>query len=158
MGDYTAVLETTTTTTTRQEIHKPQPLPQPADLFSVMRGVLCQEGEDSRCKEHFWVVGLRPDNRILYVELVNSGNTTATSVNPIKVYRMAVLGKSDRILLVHNYADGKLDPSESDKRTARALMEGGKLLNIAVLDHLIISEDGYYSFLAQELMEDIKVG
>ncbi|NNJ84706.1 MAG: JAB domain-containing protein [Gammaproteobacteria bacterium] len=162
----TVVFETTTTT--RLEIQKPLlqrqttveltegekiPINQPADLFPIMRRVLLREDTNSRRKEHFWVVGLRSDNRILYIELVSLGSTTAAVVNPIEVYQLAVVNKSPCIMLVHNHTDGSLEPSEKDKEITRTLSKGGKLLGITVLDHLIISEDGYYSFLEEGLLE-----
>ena len=58
------------------------------------------------------------------------------------------------IVLVHNHIDGVMMPSEADKMTTRALIEWGKLLNIAVLDHLIISEADYFSFQEHGLMEE----
>ena len=67
---------------------------------------------------------------------------------------MAVVNKSPCIMLVHNHTDGALEPSEKDKEITRNLIEGGKLLNIQVLDHLIISDEGYYSFLEQGLIEE----
>jgi len=122
-------------------------------MFPVMRGVLRREDENSQRKEHFWVVGLQFDNRILYIELVSLGGITATVVNPIEVYQLAVVNKSPRIMLVHNHPDAAIEPSERDKALTHTLVEGGKLLKIGVLDHLIISEDGYYSFLEQGLIE-----
>nr|VFK02649.1 MAG: RadC-like JAB domain-containing protein [Candidatus Kentron sp. H]VFK03041.1 MAG: RadC-like JAB domain-containing protein [Candidatus Kentron sp. H]VFK05643.1 MAG: RadC-like JAB domain-containing protein [Candidatus Kentron sp. H] len=80
--------------------------------------------------------------------------TTATVVNSIEVYQLAVVNKSPCIMLVHNHTDGALEPSEKDKEITRNLIEGGKLLNIQVLDHLIISDEGYYSFLEQGLIEE----
>nr|VFK54599.1 MAG: RadC-like JAB domain-containing protein [Candidatus Kentron sp. TUN]VFK57808.1 MAG: RadC-like JAB domain-containing protein [Candidatus Kentron sp. TUN]VFK62307.1 MAG: RadC-like JAB domain-containing protein [Candidatus Kentron sp. TUN] len=167
MGDYKAILETTTTTTRLEirknlpkqeatvELTKEQKIPidQPADLFPIMQTVLRRENKSGRRKEHFWVVGLRSDNRILYIELVSFGGASTTIVNPIEVYQLAIVNKSYRIMLVHNHTDGALKPSESDKEITRILIEGGKLLNIEVLDHLIISEDSYFSFLEEGLIE-----
>nr|VFK52418.1 MAG: RadC-like JAB domain-containing protein [Candidatus Kentron sp. TUN]VFK52942.1 MAG: RadC-like JAB domain-containing protein [Candidatus Kentron sp. TUN] len=118
-----------------------------------MRSILLREDENSRRKEHFWVVGLRSDNRILYIELVSLGNASSAVADPLDVYQLAVVNKSSRIMVVHNHIDAGLKPSESDKTTTQNLIEGGKLLNIQVLDHLIISEDGYFSFLEEGLIE-----
>nr|VFK18206.1 MAG: RadC-like JAB domain-containing protein [Candidatus Kentron sp. LPFa]VFK33779.1 MAG: RadC-like JAB domain-containing protein [Candidatus Kentron sp. LPFa] len=65
-----------------------------------------------------------------------------------------MLDKSPHIMLVQNHTDGTLGPSKADKEVTRRLIEGGKLLNIRVSDHLIISEDGYYSFLEQGSIEN----
>ena len=88
--------------------------------------------------------------------MIGLGNASATVVDPIDVYQLALINKSQRIMLVHNHTDGGLKPSDADKEITRILTEGGKLLNIQILDHLIISEDGYYSFLEQGLIESME--
>nr|VFJ42638.1 MAG: DNA repair protein RadC [Candidatus Kentron sp. FM]VFJ43361.1 MAG: DNA repair protein RadC [Candidatus Kentron sp. FM]VFK05513.1 MAG: DNA repair protein RadC [Candidatus Kentron sp. FM] len=166
MGDHkTVVLETTTT---RLEIHSPPPpqsthitltqdqkipIDTPADLSSIMQAILRREDEESRRKEHFWVVGLRRDKRIMYIELVSLGSTTAAVVNPIEVYRSAILNKAHSIVLVHNHIDGVLSPSGPDVEITNMLIAGGKLLMIHVWDHLIISETGYYSLVEEGVIE-----
>nr|VFJ42449.1 MAG: DNA repair protein RadC [Candidatus Kentron sp. DK]VFJ48113.1 MAG: DNA repair protein RadC [Candidatus Kentron sp. DK] len=156
MGDLKAVIETT-----RLEIYIASPrhettvsltergkitVREPADLFPIMQRILLCKDKESRHKEHFWVVGFRPDNRIIYVELVGIGSTLATVASPMEIYQLAVLNKSPFITLVHNHVDGALIPSEQDKEITRFLTEGGRLLGISVVDHLIISEDEFFSF------------
>nr|VFJ76161.1 MAG: DNA repair protein RadC [Candidatus Kentron sp. FM] len=169
MGNYKAIVKTTTTT--RLEIHKPLPQPESspetsisltedqkipieesADLVPIMQAVLRREDRHSRRKEHFWVAGLRSDSRIMYIELVSLGSATAAIVNPIEVYRLAIVNKSHEIILVHNHIDGTLGASKSDQEITGMLMKGGELLGIEILDHLIISENGYFSFLEEGLM------
>nr|VFJ57945.1 MAG: DNA repair protein RadC [Candidatus Kentron sp. FM]VFJ62503.1 MAG: DNA repair protein RadC [Candidatus Kentron sp. FM]VFK13282.1 MAG: DNA repair protein RadC [Candidatus Kentron sp. FM] len=175
MGDHkTAVLETTTattTTTTRLEIHNPPPphsthitltqdqkipIDKPADLASIMQAILRREDAEARRKEHLWVVGLRRDRRILYIELVSLGSTIETLVDPIEVYQSAVFNKAHSIALVHNHVDGTLRPSGADMEITNALIEGGKLLRIYVWDHLIISEKEYCSFLDEGVIEGVR--
>ena len=172
MGNYKAIVKTTTTTTTtRLEIHKPLPQPESSpetsinltedqkipikesvDLVPIMQAVLRREDRHSRRKEHLWVAGLRSDSRIMYIELVSLGSATAAIVNPIEVYRLAIVNKSYEIILVHNHIDGALEASKSDQEITGMLMKGGELLGIKILDHLIISENGYFSFLEEGLM------
>ncbi|VFN07822.1 MAG: DNA repair protein RadC [Candidatus Kentron sp. G] len=173
MGNYKAIVETTTTTTTttRLEIHKPLPQPESGpetsisltedqkipieesvDLVPIMQAVLRREDRHSRRKEHLWVAGLRSDSRIMYIELVSLGSATAAIVNPIEVYRLAIVNKSYEIILVHNHIHGALEASKSDQEITNMLMKGGELLGIKILDHLIISENGYFSFLEEGLM------
>ena len=181
MGNYKAIVETTTTTTTRLEIHKPLPQPESSpetspetsinltedqkisikestDLVPIMQAVLLRENRHSRRKEHFWVAGLRSDSRIMYIELVSLGSATAAIVNPIEVYRLAIVNKSHEIILVHNHIDGALEASKSDQEITNMLMKGGELLGIEILDHLIISENGYFSFLEEGLMGYVEPG
>nr|VFJ68997.1 MAG: RadC-like JAB domain-containing protein [Candidatus Kentron sp. DK] len=166
MADLRAVIETTT----RLELYNTPPrqqqtivrfteedrthlIRQTSDLYPIMRRLLLREDRNTQRKEHFWVVGLNHNNRILYIELVSLGAIVATIANPIEVYQLAVINKSYLIVLVHNHIDGPLEASERDKKITERLIEGGKLLGITVLDHLIISEDGYYSFRENGLIE-----
>nr|VFJ44597.1 MAG: DNA repair protein RadC [Candidatus Kentron sp. FW]VFJ54152.1 MAG: DNA repair protein RadC [Candidatus Kentron sp. FW] len=119
-----------------------------------MQRLLLQEDEDGRRKEHFWVVGLSVDSRILYIELISLGGISAAVIDPIEVYRLAIIEKSHCIMLAHNHPDSiDVQPSERDKALTNKLVRGGKLLNIYILDHLIISEHDYYSFCEDGLIE-----
>ncbi len=118
----------------------------PQDLFDIMQKILFREKRTGREKEHFWVVGLAVNNKISYIELVSLGSISETIVTPLEVFNLAVLKKSPKIVLVHNHPSGSLKPSSADKAITKNLIEGGKILAIDVLDHLIISEEGYYSF------------
>ncbi len=68
------------------------------------------------------------------------------------MFHLAVRKKSPKIILAHNHPSGYLKPSASDKAIAEQLVEGGRILAIEELDHLIISEASYYSFSQQQLL------
>ncbi len=91
-------------------------------------------------------MGLATNNRILYIELVSLGSLSKAVVDPMEVYSLAVQKKSPQIILIHNHPSGELKPSKEDKKLTRELVQGGKLLNITVLDHLVISEEDFLSF------------
>lgn len=110
-----------------------------------MRTVLTRHSRHHRKKEHFWVIGLNTANHIEYIELVSLGSINMTVVNPVEVFSYAVLQKCKNLILVHNHPSGNLKPSESDKKLTQKLLIGGDILGIKILDHVIISEDGYYS-------------
>jgi len=86
------------------------------------------------------------------VELVSLGSVSSVIVTPLEVFSLAVSKKSPKLVLIHNHPSGDLEPSASDKGLTSRLVAGGKLLEIEVLDHLIISEDGYYSFSEHQLL------
>ena len=117
-----------------------------SDIFAIMQKILLRENKIARDKEHFWVIGLAVNNKILYIELVSLGSVTETIVNPMEVFSLALQKKSPRVILVHNHPSKELKPSVSDKRITTKLVQGGKLVNITILDHLIISIDNYFSF------------
>jgi len=123
------------------------------DVYSIMQKVLLRENKIDRNKEHFWVIGLAASQQILYVELISLGTVTQTLVDPMEVFSIALQKRSVRIILVHNHPSGDLTPSEADKELTDHLYQAGKFLNIPVLDHLIITETVYYSFLDSGLLE-----
>lgn len=118
----------------------------PDDIYAIMQQILLRESRVGREKEHFWVIGLAISNKIAYIELVSLGSISAAIVNPLEVFNLAVRKKSPRIILVHNHPSGGLQPSQADKDITQNIIAGAKTLTIEVLDHLIISEEGYYSF------------
>lgn len=105
-----------------------------------------RENKLGQQKEHFWVIGLATSNRISYIELVALGSISATLINPLEVFSLAVQKKSPHIILVHNHPGDTLNPSKEDIKITQKIVKGGEILNIAVLDHLIITTEGYYSF------------
>ena len=118
----------------------------PEDIYSIMYKILQRESRLGRTKEHFWVMGLAADNEIGYIELVSLGSVSSAVITPLEIFNLAVAKKSPRIILIHNHPSGTLKPSSADKTVTQQIIKAGKILTIDVLDHLIISENGYYSF------------
>lgn len=123
------------------------------DVYSIMQHILLRANKIDRNKEHFWVIGLAASQQILYIELISLGTVTKTLVDPMEVFSIALQKRSVRIILVHNHPSGELAPSEADKELTDHLYQAGKFLNVPVLDHLIITETAYYSFLDSGLLE-----
>ena len=122
------------------------------DVFSIMRQVLKRENKLGRQKEHFWVVGLNVNNVIAYIELVALGSVSKIIIKPVEVFSFAVAKKCESVILVHNHPSGDLTPSKSDIDLTNKLVNGGKFLEIKVLDHLIISTKEYLSFVDKKLL------
>jgi DNA repair protein RadC len=116
-----------------------------ADIYKIMQQVLLRENKIDRHKEHFWTIGLDNANRILYIELISLGTTTSVQVEPMQVYRVAILKGAIRMVLVHNHPSGEIKPSDGDITITDRLIQVGKIVGITVLDHLIISEKTYNS-------------
>ena len=74
------------------------------------------------------------------------GLVNQCSVHPREVFKMAVQLSATSIILVHNHPSGNLNPSQADKSLTEKLRDAGKILDINVLDHLIITEESYFSF------------
>jgi DNA repair protein RadC len=117
-----------------------------ADIYKIMQQILLRENKIDREKEHFWTIGLDNANRILYIELISLGSSTATIVQPMQVFRVAILKGAIQMVLVHNHPSGELRPSEEDIKITDRLVQVGHIVGIKVIDHLIISEKTYNSF------------
>ena len=97
-------------------------------------------------QEHFWCMGLTTKNRIIYLELVSLGTLTEGLVHPREVFKSAIIKGVACLIFCHNHPSGEAEPSGADIDITKRLKEGGELLGLKVLDHIIISDDGLYSF------------
>lgn len=126
------------------------------DIYAIMQQVLLRENKIRRNQEHFWVVGLDNQQKILFIELVALGAVNRVNANPPDVFRMGIYKLAVSVILVHNHPSGNLSPSTSDKQFTDKMLKVGELVNIRVTDHLIISERNYTSFKETGIIEDLK--
>ncbi len=96
--------------------------------------------------EEFWIMTLNRKNAIIAEHRISEGGITATIVDQRKIFRIAIDDKSTGIILFHNHPSGNTQPSEADNMLTRKLKDGGKLLDINVLDHIIVAQNAYYSY------------
>jgi DNA repair protein RadC len=97
-------------------------------------------------QEQFVVLYLNRANRVLAVYEVSRGGLTGTVADPRLILSTALKLASVGILVAHNHPSGSLKPSMADKQLTEKIKEGGKLLDIQLLDHIILTSDDYYSF------------
>lgn len=90
-------------------------------------------------------------NKVLKSHCLSVGGMTSTIVDPRIVFREALEVNATKLLLCHNHPSGSLHPSDADIRITKKIREGSRLLDMEVIDHIIVSETGYYS-LAEEGM------
>lgn len=102
--------------------------------------------------EEFWVLYLNRGNRLIARERISEGGITGTVIDPRRLYKLALDHKASGIILCHNHPSGQLRPSEADLSITKQMKEAGKLLEITVLDHLIVTNRGYLSFADEGLM------
>lgn len=102
--------------------------------------------------EEFYVIYLNQANFVQAVEKISSGGISGTVVDGKLIYKRALQLNASSIILSHNHPSGNLKPSEADKNITRRLGEFGKLIDIQVLDHLIVSDNGYFSFSDHQLL------
>ncbi len=96
--------------------------------------------------EEFWVLFLSNANRVLHREQLSKGGITETTVDLRRLYKSALENNATGIILAHNHPSGTLKPSSIDFRLTKTIKEGGFILNVKLLDHLIVTEKGFYSF------------
>lgn len=103
-------------------------------------------GKKINHKEQFFIILLDNSNGIIGVHKISEGGITSTIVDPILVFQTALLCNAKAIILSHNHPSGKLKPSEEDLKLTKRLSKGAEILGLSILDHLILTEDSYYSF------------
>ena len=107
----------------------------------------------SECdRERFYTVQIDRQNQVCGVELVSQGAVDASIVTPREVYKSAILANASSLIIVHNHPSGVPAPSAEDKSLTRLLKEGGELLGIPILDHVIIGDRDYFSFADEGLL------
>lgn len=102
--------------------------------------------------EEFWLLLLSRANKVIKKQPISQGGVSGTVADPKLIFGHALSHLASGIILVHNHPSGNTKPSEADKRLTRQLSEAGKLLEISVLDHVIFTDSGYFSFADESLL------
>ncbi len=103
-------------------------------------------------REVFAVLFLNRSNKINHFEIVSEGGITGTVADPRIILRRALEEDAVSIILCHNHPSGSLRPSRADEQLTNKISEAASLLDISVLDHVIVSENGYFSFADNGLL------
>ena len=102
--------------------------------------------------EEFWILLLNRANRVISREQISLGGIAGTVVDAKIIFRKAIEGMASSLILVHNHPSGNLQPSQQDIELTKKLKKAGETLDIAVLDHLIIASNNYFSFADEHLI------
>ncbi len=104
--------------------------------------------EQIQFKSHeiFLAVFLNQSNKIIHQEIISEGGITGTVVDTRLLLKKALNYNTISIILCHNHPSGNLKPSTADKQLTQKIKEAAQLLDIKVMDHIIVSTEGYYSF------------
>jgi len=102
--------------------------------------------------EEFMVIFLNHRGVILKSEVMFKGTKSASLVGVDEVMRKAILLKASAIVVCHNHPSGSVEPSKADFDITKNLYDAGKMMNIPLLDHLIISKNSFYSFKGNHLL------
>lgn len=102
--------------------------------------------------EVFAVIFLNRANKINHFEIVSEGGITGTFADPRIILKKALEENAVSIILCHNHPSGSLKPSRADEELTLKIKEAAKYFDITVLDHLIVSDAGYYSFADEGIL------
>ncbi len=96
--------------------------------------------------EEFWVLLLNRNNKILKAEKVSDGGISYTVADPKRIFKSALENSASHLVLCHNHPSGNLEPSSADHSLTKKLIAAAKNLDMTIIDHIIVTDRGYYSF------------
>lgn len=111
------------------------------DVFDIMQPFMLDLPH-----EEFWLLNLSRSNAVIKKELISRGGVSGTVVDTKMIFKSAVENLASSIIICHNHPSGNLKPSDADIRITKNIREAGRVMDIQLFDHVIITETGYYSF------------
>lgn len=120
------------------------------DAYNILR----QSWDDNKLElvEQFKILLIDTNGECLGISEVAQGSINGCVVDPRLVFAIALKSRAVSLILAHNHPSGALHPSKADLQLTRKLTEGGNILDLSVLDHLIISKNGFYSINHEHTM------
>ncbi len=117
------------------------------DAYQCMQAELLDQPN-----ELFWILILNRANDVLKKVPISSGGMAGTVADPKVIFKAALEHRACSIILMHNHPSGNTKPSQADIQLTKKLKEGGNLLEIPVLDHLIFTDNAYFSFADEGIL------
>jgi DNA repair protein RadC len=129
-----------------------EPLKRPkvvssSDVYNLMKPELMDE-----TVEIFYIILLNRSNHLIKKQRISQGGTNATIADPKMIFKYALENMASSMILVHNHPSGNLKPSDADRKLTSKLVEVGKNLDVSVIDHVIFTDVGYFSFADEALI------
>jgi len=119
---------------------------------NYIRGIYADENDQISLYESFYVLMLNNANNTIGYSKISQGGITGTVVDIRLVAKYALECLATSVILIHNHPSGKLIPSQADKDITKKVQKGLALLDIRVLDHIILTEESYFSFADENLI------
>ncbi len=111
------------------------------DVFDLMHPILADLPH-----EEFWIILLNRANKVISTQKISQGGISGTVMDSKLIMKAAIDQLASSIILCHNHPSGNRIPSSQDKNVTLKMKEAGKIMDIPILDHIIVTEDGFYSF------------
>ena len=118
------------------------------DADKVFRGIF----PSLQHREYFYMLCLDRASQVLGFFQVSVGGMNGTIADIRIIFQTAIKANASGIIISHNHPSGNLQPSEADKALTNKIVEAGKLMDISILDHIILSSKGYFSFADEGLV------
>lgn len=103
-------------------------------------------------KEHFYILALDSRNNLVKMNNVSTGTLDTNLVHSREVFKEAIQASAAKVIIAHNHPSGDPEPSEGDLVITNRLVEAGKILEIAVVDHIIVTSNNFLSFKERKLL------
>lgn len=130
-----------------KEVSKKEKITSSADIYTIFHQHFLDLPH-----EEFWILLLNRSNKIINKYNISKGGISGTIADAKIIFKHALEDLACSLILCHNHPSGNLKPSDSDIKLTKKLKEAGTLLDISVLDHIIITETGYFSFADEGLL------
>jgi DNA repair protein RadC len=121
------------------------------DAANIARTLLYPDGS-IEYSERFYIMMCDRSNKIYAYKLVSEGGLAGTVADPKLIFQAALLCHASSIVLIHNHPSGNEKPSDADITLTKKLCECGKLLEIEILDHIILTVESHYSFAEEGII------
>jgi DNA repair protein RadC len=132
---------------TVQEIPEKAVISNSDDAYFILKNQL----SDLRTEE-FWAIFLNQSNKVIHISQLTQGGINQSIVDVRILFKTALDHFSTGIIIAHNHPSGSLKPSKEDINITKKINEAGKTLSIQLLDHIIVTQDAYFSFSDEGLL------
>jgi DNA repair protein RadC len=122
------------------------------DASEIMRNYMNDGNLQIEHREYFFILLLNRANKVLGVSTVSMGGMSGTVADPKIIFQTALKVSAASIILCHNHPSGNIKPSESDIRLTQKIKKAGSFLDLPCLDHIILTEDSYFSFADEGML------
>ena len=134
-----------------------RPKVKPSEMPKVVTSgeaymVLLQAFPSLEYREYFYILCLNRNNRVLGYSQISVGGLSGTIADIRIIMQTALKANACSIIIAHNHPSGNLEPSDADKQITMKLRDAGKILDIPVLDHVILTSETYFSFADEGLI------
>jgi len=122
------------------------------DAATLLKDLYTTEGVGTDIVESFFIMTLNRKNKVTGYKKISEGSRSGTIVDIPIVLKFAVDSLAHGIILAHNHPSGELSPSNQDKELTTKIINAGKFMDLNVLDHIILTENSYYSFADEGIL------